>query len=222
MHPVSADKQHVETTRQIVHMLVAVLALLLRWLTYPQALALAIALILFNAFLLPRLPGSMQYLYRADEREGGFSKGILAYPISVFLLILIFPVPVAAAMWGGALSLGDGAATLFGSRMGKTPLPWNPKKSFEGFLAFILFATPAIAFFYKWTLVNIASSPPWWRSDAIAAPFASPSLLWILALAMITSIACALLESLDTKIGDNLLAPLGGAILLTALIHAIL
>ncbi len=203
-------------------MLVALLALLLRWLTYSQALTLAAALVLFNAFLLPRLPGVKRFLYRADERASGFSKGILAYPISVFLLILIFPVPVAAAMWGGALSLGDGAATLFGSRVGKTPLPWNPKKSFEGLLAFILFATPATVFFYKWTIVNINSSPPWWRSSATAVSLASSSLLWILALAMITSIACAILESLDTKIDDNLLAPLGGAVLLTALIHAIL
>ena len=108
---------------------------------------------------------------------------------------------------------------MFGSRPGGTELPWNPKKSFEGFLAFIMFATPAIAFFYKWTSVNIGASPPWWRSEAIYTLFGSPSLSWLLALAMITSIACAFLESLDTKIDDNLLAPLGGAILLTGLFH---
>ena len=221
MHPVSADKQHVETTRQIVHMLVALLALLLRWLTYPQALALALALVFFNAFLLPRLPGSMRFLYRTDERASGFSKGILAYPISVFLLILIFPVPVAAAMWA-MLSLGDGAATLVGSRLGRVPLPWNPKKTFEGLLAFVMFALPAIMFFYIWTAVNMGSSPPWWRSEEAVAVFGALSPSWVWAFAMITSIACAFLESLDTKIDDNLLAPLGGAILLTALIHAIL
>ena len=102
-----------ELSRQSVHMMVGAFTLLLRWLSYPQALACAACAIIFNVFILPRLPGSKSHLYRMDERERGFSMGILMYPVSVFLLIFSFPVPVAAAMWGD-LSFGDGMATILG------------------------------------------------------------------------------------------------------------
>jgi dolichol kinase len=207
-----------EISRQVVHMLVALFAILLRWLSYPQALACAVAAIVFNVFILPRLPGGKQRLYRADERERGFSMGILAYPVSVFLLILLFPIPVAAAMWG-VLSFGDGPATLVGSLATGGSLPWNSKKTVSGFVAFVLGALPSAAFLFWWTLPNIGSSPPWWRAAASQAKFSSLGSGEILILSFVVAIVCAFLESLETKIDDNLLAPLGGAILMTGLIY---
>jgi len=202
-------------------MLMALFALLLRWLSYPQALACAVGAIVFNAFILPRLPGGKERLYRADERERGYSRGILTYPVSVFVLVLVFPVPVAAAMWG-VLSFGDGPATLVGSRPGGKPLPWNRKKTVEGFLAFILGAAPSAAFLYWWTLPNIGSSPPWWRTAEAQALFGSPRIGGILLISFVTAVACSFLESLETKIDDNLLAPLGGAIVMVGLIYVFL
>jgi len=199
-------------------MLVALFAVLLRWLSYPQALACAVAAIVFNVFILPRLPGGRQRLYRTDERERGFSMGILAYPVSVFLLLLIFPVPIAAAMWG-VLSFGDGPATLAGSLATGGPLPWNPRKTVVGFLAFVFGALPSAAFLFWWTLPNIGSSPPWWRSAATQDSFGSMRIVGIIALSLVTAIVCAFLESLETKIDDNLLAPLGGAIFMMGLIY---
>lgn len=199
-------------------MLVALFALLLRWLSYPQALACALAAIVFNALVLPRLPGGKQYLYREEERARGFSRGILAYPIAVFTLIFLFPVPVAAAMWG-VLSFGDGLATLVGSRPGGRSLPWNAKKTREGMLGFVVGAVPAAAFLYWWTLPNVGSSPLWWRAESAQAAFGSLSLGRIAILSMATAGVCAFLESLDTKLDDNLLAPLGGAIFLTVMIY---
>lgn len=199
-------------------MLVALLSVLLRWLSYPQALACAVAAIVFNVFILPRLPGGKQYLYRADERERGFSRGILAYPVSLFLLILLFPLPVAAAMWG-VLSFGDGLATLVGSRASGGPLPWNPKKTVAGLLAFVLGAIPSAALLFWWTLPNVNSSPPWWRGATVQAKFSLLGVGEIFILSLGTAIVCAFLESLETKIDDNLLAPLGGAILMSGLIY---
>jgi dolichol kinase len=212
------NHSHTEISRQVVHMLVALFAVLLRWLSYPQALACAVAAIVFNAFILPRLPGGKQYLYRADERERGFSRGILAYPVSVFLLILIFPVPIAAAMWG-VLSFGDGLATLVGSRATGGSLPWNAKKTVAGLLAFVLGATPSAALLFWWALPNINASPPWWRLAAVQDKFSSLGVGEILILSFASAIVCAFLESLETRIDDNLLAPLGGAILMTGLIY---
>lgn len=201
-------------------MLVGTFALLLRWLSYPQALGCAVAAIVFNAFILPRLPGSKRRLYRTAEREHGLSAGIFMYPISVFILILVFPVSVAAAMWG-VLSFGDALATLVGSRVGKTRLPWNKRKSLEGLLAFVLAAFPAAAFLYWWTLPNLASSPPWWRSADARGVFASPGVGMLLGISLASAIACALLETLETRLDDNLVAPLGGACVMTGVMYVL-
>jgi dolichol kinase len=213
------ERSDSEISRQAVHMLVALFALLLRWLSYPQALACAVAAIVFNVFILPRLPGSRERLYRAGERESGFSVGILMYPVSVFILILAFPVPVAAAMWG-VLSFGDGMATIVGSRVGNRRLPWNRKKTLEGLLAFVLGGLPAAVFLYWWTLPNVASSPPWWRSSAANTLFGALGVGQITAVSLVTVIVCAFLETLETRLDDNLVAPLGGACVMVGLIYA--
>jgi hypothetical protein len=50
-----SPKRHSETARQIVHMSMGGFALLLRWLTWWQAVALAAGALLFNLFVLPRV-----------------------------------------------------------------------------------------------------------------------------------------------------------------------
>lgn len=201
-------------------MLVGTLALLLRWLSYPQPLTLAASLIVFNLFLLPHLPGARRYLYRADERARGLSTGILLYPVSVFLLIFAFPVPVAAAMWG-ALAFGDGMASAVGTRSGRRRLPWNRRKTLEGLLAFALTAVPVVAFLYWWTLPNVSSSPPWWRSDRSLSIFGSPGPGTIVLVSLITGVVCAFLETLRLRIDDNIVAPLGGACVMVGLVYVL-
>lgn len=206
-----------ETARQCVHMLVGLLALALRWLTYPLALAMAVALIAFNLFVLPRLPGNLRYLYRVEERDRRFSIGILMYPISVFLLILIFPTPVAAAMWG-TLAFGDGLAGLVGSKFGKWRLPWNKKKSLEGLLAFAIGATLSSAILYFWALPNSVSSPPWWSMQEWLVLLHQADVTGVIIISACAGIVAAFLESLDIGIDDNLLAPLGGACVMVRLL----
>lgn len=202
-------------------MLVGTFALLLRWLSYPQALACAVGAVVFNSFILPRLPGSTRSLYRTGERKHGLSAGIFMYPVSVFFLILLFPVPVAAAMWG-ALSFGDSFATLVGVRRGKTPLPWSRRKSVEGMLAFAIGALPSAAFLYWWTLPNLISSPPWWRSASAQETFALSGFGEIILTASVSAVACAFLETLETHLDDNLVAPFGGACVMVGFMYVFL
>ena len=63
----TGERQHSETARQLVHMAMGGFALLLRWLTWWQALALAASALLFNFFVLPLLAGR---LYRAGDDRG--------------------------------------------------------------------------------------------------------------------------------------------------------
>src|SRR5205085_7499935 len=102
-----------ERARQWVHVGSGSFALLLRFLTWWQAAALAGIALAFNLLLLPRLGG--RRLYRPIDHARGFPLGILLYPLSVLLLILIFPsrLDIVAAAWA-ILALGDGSATLAG------------------------------------------------------------------------------------------------------------
>ena len=115
----------------------AAFALLLRVLTWWQAALCAVAALLFNAFVLPRIGG--RNLYRQADRLRGFPLGILLYPLAVLLLILVFPrrLDIAAATWG-ILAVGDGLATLVGSRSRGHRLPWNHDKSWAGTIAFVI------------------------------------------------------------------------------------
>src|SRR5205823_93947 len=145
-----APVTHSEEARQWVHIGSASFALLLRFLTWWQAAALAGTALIFNTLVLPRIGG--RRLFRPIDEARGFPLGILLYPLAVLLLILVFPtrLDIVAAAWG-ILALGDGAATLVGraasrnadtgkaaqtAETAKTPngsaLPWNRDKTFAG------------------------------------------------------------------------------------------
>ena len=65
-----ARPSHSETARQIVHMTMGVFALLLAWLTWWQAIALAAAAVAFNVFALPRLAGRLASIRESRLRDG--------------------------------------------------------------------------------------------------------------------------------------------------------
>src|SRR6185295_12239352 len=99
---------HSERARQWVHIGSGLFALLLRVLTWQQAVALAATAFAFNLFVLPRIGG--RRIYRPVDEARGFPIGILLYPLSVLLLILAFPsrLDIVAATWG-ILAFGDGS-----------------------------------------------------------------------------------------------------------------
>ena len=80
-------------------------------------------------------------------------------------------------------------------------------------------ATPAAAFLYWWTLPNLRSSPPWWRGAGAQEIFSAPGFGAIMILSLATGIACAFLETLETRLDDNVVAPFGGACVMIGLIY---
>jgi len=193
-----------EAARKLVHVGVGGFALLLRWLSWPQAAALAIGAFLFNWQLLPRIGG--RALWRSHEHGDGYPRGILIYPLSVLGLVLWFrgDLWMTAVAWT-LLSVGDGLAGLAGQVFGGPRLPWNPRKGVVGLAVFVLAAAPAAALVAAWTLRLPLSA--WW----------SPR---ILAVVLPVTLACALVESLDTTLDDNLTVPLVAAVLLPLLAAA--
>jgi len=133
-----------EALRQIIHLLMLSFALLLRpgFLAWWQAALLALAA-LVPAVLLSRS------VRRVDEPR---ISGVVLYPASVLLVILLFRrhLHIAAAAWA-VLAVGDAASNLFGRRFGRTTLPWNTRKSVAGSAAMLLFSFPAALFLLWWT-----------------------------------------------------------------------
>jgi len=183
-----------ELARRSVHVSCVAFALLLRWLTWPQAALFALAAFAFNWQVLPRFFG--QGMWREADRARGYPVGILAYPLAVLGLVLVFHdrLWMAAAGWG-ILAVGDGMAGLVGQALSGPRLPWNPRKGWAGLVAFVVFGAAAAAFLAAWVarLPLAADAPHWPRTIGVA-----------LALALV----CALVESLPTTLDDNVTVPL--------------
>lgn len=186
---------HSEDARQWVHVASGSFALLLRYLTWWQAAALAGVALLFNAFVLPQIGG--RRLYRPADEARGFPLGILLYPLAVLFLILIFPIrlDIAASAWG-ILAFGDGAATLVGRRAGRAALPWNRDKTAAGTAAFIVAGAAAGVVLAWWTRPAVSPVPP--LTFVIAAP-------------IVAAVCAAFVETVPVRLDDNISVPIVAA-----------
>jgi uncharacterized protein (TIGR00297 family) len=193
-----------ELKRKVVHIGVGGFAFLLRELSWPQAAVMAATAFLFNWQLLPRIGG--RGLWRGGEHEQGYPLGILLYPLSVLGLVLAFreELWMVAAVWA-LLALGDGMASVVGLAVGGPALPWNAKKGWSGFLAFVVFGTLGASVLAVWTL-----------KLPLAACFSAAILSITLPLAVIGALA----ESAPTTLDDNLTVPLIGGVTIALLAQA--
>lgn len=193
---------HSEVARQLVHVSMGGFALLLRWITWPQALGLAGGALLFNLFLLPHVAAR---LYRPGDRARSLH-GIIYYPLAVLILLLLFPgrLDIVAAAWG-ILAAGDGVATLAGRAIGGARWPWNPDKTVAGTIAFIVAGAAAGTALALW-----------------CRPVATVPQAFAMFVVPVAAIAAAFVETIPIKLDDNLSVALsaGGVLWLGAMIVA--
>jgi uncharacterized protein (TIGR00297 family) len=193
-----------EIKRQLVHISMGAFALLLRWLSWGQALALAATAVAFNLFVLPRFAHA---IYRPGDRARA-AHGIVFYPLAVLFLIACFPSrpDIAAAAWG-ILAAGDGVATLAGRAAGGERWPWSPDKTVAGTLAFVVAGTIA------------GCGLAWW-----CRPASDPTapVLYALLVPPVAALAAGLVETIPVKLDDNLsvAAAAGATLWLGALVSA--
>ena len=184
---------HSETARQIVHMAMGGFALLLRWIAWWQAVALAAGALAFNVAVLPRIAPR---LYRPGDHARNVH-GIVYYPMAVLLLLVMFPrrPDIAAAGWG-ILAIGDGIATLAGRAFGGPRWPWNRDKTLAGSLAFAAGGAAAGVFL------------AWWCRPATVPP---PSMAFTILAPLAAAIVAALVETIPVRLDDNLSVALSSA-----------
>ncbi len=176
------DTLSAESIRQIVHIAAVLPAFLLRFLPGPWAFFLAFMLLVHNAFLLalyaPRL-------FRTEEKRFG---GIVGYPCALCILVLLFPqrLEVVAGAWG-MLAVGEGLAALAGRFRPLVALPWNPKKSLGGLIAFVVGGALISAILIVWTTPAAMHSP------------------WILLVTLVSALIAGLAETLPFPVDDSFL-----------------
>ncbi|HXG87107.1 MAG TPA: DUF92 domain-containing protein [Vicinamibacterales bacterium] len=185
--------KHSEARRKWLHIAMAVCALPLRVLTWPQAAIMAAAAVAFNAWVLPRIAPSI--VRDSDHRRA--RAGLLYYPLAIFVLTLVFPtrLDIVASAWG-VMAFGDGFATLAGLRLRGRPLPWNPRKTWSGLLAFVVMGSIGASALAAFVAPAISPTPPW--LFVIGAPIAA-------------AVVAGLVETLAIDIDDNLSVPLVAA-----------
>ena len=184
-----------EWRRKAVHAGMGLFALTLRWLDWKTASLCAGAALLFNLFAMPRI-GRGIYRDRARSRD----PGIVAYPATVAIVIVLFrQEPAAAAALWAMMAFGDPAATVAGLLAGGPALPWNPKKTWSGLAAYALAGWIGAVALWTWVAET--------RGPAGSIPSAALLLVPVVALA-------AFLESLESGLDDNWIPPIPAALLL--------
>ena len=191
-----------EIARQLTHIFAGSFALLLRWTTWWQAAMLALAALLFNLFLLPRLG---RRVFRPGDLDRVLRSGIAIYPLSVLALILCLPhrPDIVAISWI-TLAVGDGLATIVGAHVRTSPLPWNRAKSYGGLIAGSAGAAAAGVAIGFWTAHGMSVPPPFWF--LACAP-------------VIAAVVAGLVETVPIGLNDNISVPFSAAFVLWSLSH---
>ncbi len=199
---VDSRTDYSEDLRQIEHLVPIVFAFLLPYLTWGQAVTLAVCALVYGVFISPRL---LRVTRRPNEVVQGFSSGKAAYALSVLGLLIVFPAQfyIVAAVWAN-LSVGDAASNLIGRNFGRRRIPWNAQKTWLGFSAALLSST------------LVAGALILWVGPAPGTSL-SPATAWFYALSV--SVVCSLVETLPIPLDDNLTICIAGGAFLGWISH---
>ncbi len=200
-----AERRPMISTRKVVHISMLAFAFLLPFLSWGEAAGAALLALSFNLVVLPRLGVDLRKRTagEASEPQPTLWTGILAYPISVLALVLLFGrrMEVVAAAWA-MMALGDGLASVVGVAWRGPRLPWSKGKSWPGFVTFIAAGSLGGFVLAHWT--------------APAVPG-----LRLLILCAATALVGAVVETIPIGLDDNFSVPLvcGGFMFCASLIE---
>ena len=178
-----------ETSRQLVHIALFLLAFLFKYLTKIEIVLLLGVLVVAALVIVPR-SRIRHRLYRPSDAT--YSPGAVSYFATLLVIAIFQPAWVVGLAWA-TLAFGDGAATLVGTMFSSNRLPWNQNKTWIG----------SIAFFVAATVAGLAIAP--WLNEGVILSAAAPLVVTVAAIS-------ALVESLPLRLNDNISVPITAAI----------
>ncbi len=195
-----------ELRRRIWHMIPGLLVLPLNVVPHADPLSSTLQLIILAAAL---ISAGLIYIrfrqIRRHEQDNG-TAAVAGYAGSVLLTVLLLPDRLEVGLGVLAiLAFGDGSATTAGKLFGGPTLPWNPQKTVAGLLGFILAGGTATTLMYWGETHNPeAIEPP--LTLALASLLTFPAVF-----------LSALVESLNSRINDNIRVGMVAAVSLASL-----
>ena len=127
-----------EATRRLIHFGFGFCAFLLPFTGKWGGVALAAAALAYNLWVAPGRGLDASYRREGEPRWSG----LVTYPLSVLLLLLLAPLEVAAGAWM-VMAAADPVAAAVGTRLPRPRVPFHPRKSLTGMVA---------GFFTAWVL----------------------------------------------------------------------
>ena len=181
-----------EYERQIIHILLGIFLIILRFFLGREIfsillfLGLLIGMILIQIKLYHkfRLPYIDKLLLQFERPRVTPGLGAFWYVAGVFITGLMFQDFTKFTAVVIMLAVGDGLATMFGLH-GRHPIPWNDKKTLEGSIAFFLGSLSALLVYPSPITLGIivistfAESLPSCIDDNILIPLIAGTLFFI-------------------------------------------
>jgi dolichol kinase len=131
-----------ELLRQLIHAS-GVFIVILSYFLKPDSLIFIAILILFLVVLLFELDKKyhlpfFSYIFQHCKRQDD-ERGFIYFFIGIILTLIIFQFNISVANAAILILLfGDSASTIIGKKWGKIKIPYRPKKTLEGSLAFFV------------------------------------------------------------------------------------
>ena len=180
---------HVEPFRETIHIgsfLIPIVCKYLKVDAHLLGILILLVTVVYVASEFVRLRGIKFPLFSTitskaviGEENWSFATSPVFFALGIVLSLLIFPIPIGYASIA-VLTLGDGSATIFGKKFGRTVLPFNKSKRLEGtllgffsaFLGTLIFVDPVKGFIAAAVgmLVECVPSP---INDNISIPILS-------------------------------------------------
>jgi len=182
-----------EMRRRIWHMTPGLLPMLL-W-PIPHSDPTSPTLLLISTGIAALAAGKIVLQYRRISRDtSDTSFGCVAGYFGAVLgsLLMFRSAPEISFAVLAILAFGDGSATLGGKVLRGPPLPWNPEKTWNGLLSFVIAAVPMATLLF-WRETH--------NSEALSAGVSFRTALFCCGTA---AVAAAFAESLRSKVNDNI------------------
>lgn len=189
-----------ESRRRLWHIAPGLLAFPLQLVSHADPVSETLrGIILFVVFVLAAHVYLRFRRIQRHQQDSGLS-AVVGYAMAVLLTILAFPDRLEVGLGVLAiLAFGDGSATAFGKMLRGPTLPWNSSKSWAGFLAFLICGSIMTTWIY------------WGETQNPEAQEPPLSLLRAFLLTCPAVVLCAIVESLNSRINDNIRVGVVGA-----------